>query len=195
MGPNEQSRRGVLRSAAAGLFAAAGVSGRAAAAGDRLQPADLADRFDSSEAVVRAADAAGLVESLPITRAALAELDREVIDFRGNPMPSQSGGITASAVAGSSLITADVVEGALTPQVMAFVPVEAGTLLVSVYPEYDDGYARLQTTDGVETLVTADVTTQDSCPSCDEQPAGEECFDCAYSTCLDCTYCAFKTSC
>lgn len=175
---------------------------RAAIRRSDLTPERVASRFDSDATVAAAVESAGVLEPLaaagylPSASASslFAALDRQVIDFRREP---RAGGeaVTPGDLTGSYLLTAAVVDGEVTPQVLAHWTVGDETVAVAVFPEHGDGRVRVQSDDGVETLVAADVTEQGSCPDCQEPPVGSECFDCVYASCLDCTYCSLKSYC
>lgn len=182
---NTTDRRGVLGSLAAGLAGAVGLAGTVAARpAERsdLTPAAVQSSLDSDETVRAAIEASGVLESVSgVSASAVASLDREVIDFEARDQLAGIGNVSPDALAGSYLLTAGVVDGELTPQVLASVPVEGGTLVVSVFPAHEDGYVRLNTGGDSTELVSADVTTQDGCPSC--------CGVCPYDACFDCYDC------
>lgn len=178
-------RRSLLGTLTAGLAGVVGLSGTTAAdpaAGSDLTPAAVQSSLDSDETVRAAIESSGVLESVSgVSASSIASLDRELIDFTARSRLGRIGEVSPDTLAGSYLLTAGIVEEELTPQVLASVPVEEGTLIVSVFPAYDDGYVRLNTGSDSTELVSADVTTQDGCPSC--------CSVCPYASCSECLEC------
>lgn len=160
---------------------------------DGWDPATVAGTYDR-ETAVQATLSSGVLEQLTeadvlpassATASRLRELPYEAVDFLGRTGPiSPLAMDRIEATDGRIVVTATVVDGRATPQVYVALPVETGTLLVSVVPEEETGVADLITASGSERLVTSPIQFSTQCDQYDNL-----CYCCVNLDCSECSDC------
>ena len=169
------------------------VSNAAGVSLDGWDPATVAETYDR-ETAVQAVLSAGVLEQLTeagvlpassATAERLRELPYEAVDFLGRTGPiSPLAMDRIEATDGRIVVTATIVDDRATPQVYVALPVEVGTLLVSVVPEAETGVADLITASGSERLVTSPIQFATECA-----PYDNLCYCCVNLDCSECSDC------